>query len=124
MQQCVAACFSVLQCVAVCCSALTRTIPDSTVSSFFHEHVPACFQHRCIAIGCSVFQCVAVCGCCSVLQCVAECCDLPSPSGVFDGTVAPVRTILLFELHDGLEKIRSGGPHPMSGQSLKKIGVP
>jgi len=42
---------SVLQCVAVCCSA-----------------------SQCIAVCCSVLQCVAVC--CSVLQCVAVCCSV------------------------------------------------
>jgi len=45
--QCVAV-FSVLQCVAVCCSVL-----------------------QCVAVCRSVLQCVAVC--CSVLQCVAVC---------------------------------------------------
>ena len=45
----VAACCSVLQCVAVRCSVL-----------------------QCVAVCCSVSQCVAVC--CSVLQCVAVCC--------------------------------------------------
>jgi len=46
--QCVAVCCSVLQCVAVCCSVL-----------------------QCIAVCCSVLQCVTVC--CSVLQCAAVC---------------------------------------------------
>jgi len=41
----------VLQCVAVCCSAL-----------------------QCVAVCCSVLQCVAVC--CSVLQCFAVCCSV------------------------------------------------
>jgi len=41
--------FSVMQCVAVCCSVL-----------------------QCVAVCCSVLQCVAVCY--SVLQCVGVCC--------------------------------------------------
>jgi len=46
--------WSVLQCVAVCCSVLQQTL-----------HFTALFT----VIVCSVLQCVAVC--CSVLQCVA-----------------------------------------------------
>jgi len=57
--QCVAVCCSVLQCVAVCCSVL-----------------------QCVAVCCCVWLCVAVCGthhlsgtvCCSVLQCVVVYC--------------------------------------------------
>ena len=45
--QCVAVCCSVLQCVAACCSVL-----------------------QCVAVYCSVLQCVAVC--CSVSQCVCR----------------------------------------------------
>ena len=47
---CVAVCCSVLQCAAVCCSVLQR-----------------------VAVCCSVLQYAAVC--CSVLQCVAVCCN-------------------------------------------------
>ena len=43
--------FSVLQCVAACCSVL-----------------------QCVAVFCSVLQCFAVC--CSVLQCVEVCCSV------------------------------------------------
>ena len=57
--QCVAVCCSVLQCVAVCCSAAAG------------EYLCMCV--RCVAVCCSVSQCVAVC--CSVLQCVAVCCS-------------------------------------------------
>jgi len=46
MLQCVAVCCSALQCAASCCSVL-----------------------QCVAVCCSMLQCVAVC--CSVLQCVA-----------------------------------------------------
>jgi len=50
--------YSVLQCVAVCCSVL-----------------------QCVAVCCSVLQCVAVC--CSMLQCVVLQCvtyaQIPSP---------------------------------------------
>jgi len=68
--QCVAVCCSVLQCVAVCCSVLKST-----------EHL---ICQPCVnAVCCSVLQCVAVnwtshmsalCEC-SVLQCVAVCCS-------------------------------------------------
>jgi len=52
----VAACFNVLQCVAVSCSV-------------------CCSALQCVVVCCSVLQhvaCVAVC--CSVSQCVAACC--------------------------------------------------
>ena len=55
----VAACCSVLPCVAVCCSVLN--LQNSQ-------------QLDCVAVCCSALQCVAVC--CSVLQCVAVCCSV------------------------------------------------
>ena len=55
----------VLQCVAVCCSAL--------------QSVAACCSVlQCVTECCSVLQCVAVC--CSVLQCVYPTPRQPSPS--------------------------------------------
>jgi len=56
--QCVALCCSVLHCVTVCCSVL-------------HCVAVCCSVLQCVAVCCSVLQCVAVC--CSVLQCVAVC---------------------------------------------------
>ena len=52
-------CYSVLQCVAVCCSVLVLQ----------HIAATACKMHKC----CSVSQCVAVR--CRVLQCVAMYCS-------------------------------------------------
>ena len=54
--QCVAECFSVLQCVAVSPRMQSIRLYD--------------YEIMC----CSVLQCVAVC--CSVLQCVAVCCSV------------------------------------------------
>jgi len=54
-----AVCCSVLQCVAVCCSACCKAYPSLTVCPLIHEFG-------------SVLQCVAVC--CSALQCVAVRC--------------------------------------------------
>jgi len=50
-------CCSVVQCVAVSCSALRARIRV------------LCSVLQCVAVCCSVLQCAAVC--CSVLQCVA-----------------------------------------------------
>jgi len=71
--QCVAVCGSalqstavrrsVLQCVAVCCSAYQA---PSTVNHGTH----GCSALQCVAVCCSVLQCVAVC--CSVLQCMSS----------------------------------------------------
>jgi len=70
--QCVAVCCSALQCDAVCCSLL------QCVASVF------CGVLQCVALCCGVLQCVAVCCsvlqvccsvlqmCCSVLHCVAH----------------------------------------------------
>jgi len=88
--QCVAVCCSVLQgvavrcsalqcvkCVAVCCSMLQcrpqrcAISPglDSSSSASYHTSVL-----QCVAACCTVLQCVALC--CSVLQCVAVCCSV------------------------------------------------
>jgi len=64
MLQCVAVCCSVLQCVAACSIALCCTVHVR------HVHDAGVLQ--CIAVCCSVLQCVAVC--CSMLQHVAACC--------------------------------------------------
>jgi len=72
----VAGCCSVLQCVAMCCSALL--ICFAGVRRDDRCVVPA--QNRVLQVG--VLQCVAVCVagccsvCCSVLQCVAMCCSV------------------------------------------------
>jgi len=87
--------FSVLQCVAVCCSV---HITEEELFSCFRTYVsPRVLQ--CIAVYCSVLQCVAVCvavccsvhiteepsscfrtevslECCSVLQCIEVCCSV------------------------------------------------
>ena len=56
-----------LQCVAVCCSALQLVI---CAKASVLLNVPSALRYVC----CSVLQCVAVC--CSVLQCVAVCCSV------------------------------------------------
>jgi len=69
--QCVAVCCSALQCVAVRCSALQCV-------------AVRCSALQCVAVRCGVLQRVAVCcsalQCaavrCSVLQCVAVCCSV------------------------------------------------
>ena len=99
--QCVAACCSVLQsvalemhiaqerimqmllrvlqcvaCAAVSCSKLQH-------ATQLHLHIVCCSVLQCVAVCCSVLQCVAVCcselQCvtvrCSALQCVAVCCS-------------------------------------------------
>jgi len=70
----VAVCCSVLQCVAVCCSA---TYPNNMYiyGQIFWTlgigDMSLCSVLQCVAACGSVLQCVAVC--CSVLQCVAAC---------------------------------------------------
>ena len=59
--QCVAVCCSALQCVAVCCSVLQCA-------------AVCCSVLQCVAVCCSVLQYVAVCY--SVLQCAAVCCSI------------------------------------------------
>ena len=58
-------CYSVLQCVAVCSSALQRGVSSEAACA------NAFGVLQCVAVCCSVLQCVAVC--CSILQCVAVC---------------------------------------------------
>ena len=91
--QCVAVCCSVLQCVAVCCSVLqgVATYPNSPhpANHFTHSRRRESRDVHGVAVCCSVLphtatvhiprccsvrQCVAVCG--SVLQCVAACCHI------------------------------------------------
>ena len=77
--------FSVLQCVAECCSTL-QNVRCIYISIGFMSLVREILQigaEQCVAVCCSVLQCVAVCcsvllQCivvfCSILQCVAVCC--------------------------------------------------
>ena len=74
--QCVAACCSVSQSVAGCCSMLCLFGVRSAISMVpvvFGVLQFAAYLQR-VAVYCSVLQCVAVC--CSVLQCVAVCCSV------------------------------------------------
>jgi len=59
----------VLQCVAMCCSALHCVAACFNVLQHVAEHM--CPDHTNLPNATSVLQCVAVC--CSVLQCVAVC---------------------------------------------------
>jgi len=76
---------SVLQCVAVCCSAFYASAwihqiriqcwPIEGYIMTGPRHVSVCCSVlQCVAVCCSVLQCGAVC--CSVLQCVAVCCSV------------------------------------------------
>jgi len=81
-------CCSVLQCVAVCCSALQmryQGLPCILLGQFARQlyvlrlccsvlqcAAVCCGVLQCVAVRCSVLQCVAVC--CRSLQCVAVCC--------------------------------------------------
>jgi len=65
--QCVAACCSVLQCVAVSPCRVSLCLPLRSRKSQLYSHL--------ILMCCSMLQCVAVR--CSVLQCVAVCCSVP-----------------------------------------------
>jgi len=60
-----------VQCVAACCSVLQRVAVRFSVLQCVAMH---CSVLQCIGMCCSVLQCVAVC--CSVLQCVAVCCSV------------------------------------------------
>jgi len=87
--QCVAVCFSVLQCVAVCCSVLQCVAVCCSVhvdiAAQSTRHYIYCIPVlQCVAVCCSVLQCVAAQStshymCCSVLQCVAVCCSTVYP---------------------------------------------
>jgi len=70
----VAACCSVLQCIAVCCIALQGV-------------AVRCSVLQCVAVCCSVLQCVAAR--CSALQCVAVCCSFGSKSHVYRKCESP-----------------------------------
>jgi len=87
----VAACYSVLQCVAVCCSVdsfnmlLSQQLNSTKLLHCIGTLVSVCcsvVQRG--ALCCSVVQCGVVCGsvlqcvavCCSVLQCIAMCCSV------------------------------------------------
>jgi len=59
--------YSVLQCVAVCCSVLQCVAVYCSVLQCVSLRVVECLV-VCVAVCCSVLQCTAVC--CSVLQCV------------------------------------------------------
>ena len=69
MLQCVAVCCSALQCVAVCGSVMfDKQVPARDVS-----YRARCSVLQCVAVRCSALQCVAVR--CSALQCVAVRCS-------------------------------------------------
>ena len=68
--QCVAVCGSVRQCFAVCPS--TPCTGRFSVFSVLQCVAVCCSVLQCVAVCCSVLQCVAAC--CSVLQRVAACC--------------------------------------------------
>jgi len=77
-------CYSVLQCVAACCSVLQRVVARmsslATWCCSVVQYVVTCcsaeshawHRFRCCVAG--VLQCIAVW--CSVLQCVAGCCSV------------------------------------------------
>jgi len=64
--QCVAVCYSVLQCIALRCRSL-----DQSMHTF---GVRMCSVLQCGVVWCSVVQCGAVCYC--VLHCGAACCSV------------------------------------------------
>ena len=66
-------CCSVVQCVAVCCSALQYDVVQHRVhSAAALVSIRQQFSMlQCVAVCCSALQCGTVC--CSVLQCVAVC---------------------------------------------------
>jgi len=68
--QCVTACYTVIQCGAVWCSAVQYV----TVCHKLQQRARQKKRLRGGAVCCSVSQCVTVC--CSVLQCVAVCCSV------------------------------------------------
>ena len=63
LMQCVAVCCSALQCVAVRCSVVWCVVVCRIAL-------------QCVVMCCVAVQCVAVC--CGVLQCVAVCCSVSS----------------------------------------------
>ena len=95
LMQCVAVCCSALQCVAVRCSVVWCVVVCRIALQCV---VMCCVAVQCVAVCCSVLQCVlpqscstcatgrasswmvgvlqCVIVCCSVLQCVATCCSV------------------------------------------------
>ena len=84
----VAACCSLLQCAAVCCSGIPKRIKfDGICCSVLQSVVVCCSVLQCVVVEyikesswmgyievcCGVLQCVAVCCSVFVLQCVAVC---------------------------------------------------
>ena len=68
-----------LQCVAVCCSALQCIETSSIFVGLFQNRCSVCRSVlQCVALRCSVLQCGAVCValCSEALQCVAVCCSV------------------------------------------------
>jgi len=80
-QERITAHYSVLQRVAACCSVLQCVAEHCREGAAYHVGMTAQtggVEDHCVAVCCSVLQCVAVC--CITLQCVAMCC-----SGLFTG---------------------------------------
>jgi len=76
-------CCSVLQCGAVCCTALhcvamprCQCLSPHVTGRYLYvwDVAVCCSVLRCVAVCCSVVQCGAVC--CSVVQCGAVCCSV------------------------------------------------
>ena len=79
MLQCVAVCYSVLQCVAVdACLQLAQVLHLLPLLQCAAAATP-------VAVSCSVLQCAAVC--CSVLQCVASYCSVLQCVAVCDSVL-------------------------------------
>jgi len=86
-----------LQCVALCCSALTATI-----SIKFSRESPI-FMLQCVAVCCNVLQYVAVW--CSVLQCFAVCCRVLQSTYLYTHTDSQVRGLSLKLSFHSLQQI-------------------
>ena len=67
---CFAVCFSVFQCVVVCCSVLHSIAVYTCVFGMIRDS----WLRNVLAVCCGVLQCFAVC--CSALQHVAVCCSV------------------------------------------------
>ena len=107
--------YSVLQCIAMSCSAEGfNTIQDNTIQykcaavccSVLQWDAVCCSVLQCVAVGCSVLQWVAVCCsvlqcvavCCSVLQCVAACCSVLQCVTIQYNTIQSCRTCRLYQI--------------------------
>jgi len=99
-------CFSVLQCVAACCTVL-QCVGWQNLQCTFSARAWAASSFLC----CSVLQCVAVC--CSMLQCVTVCC-IAKFCSVFLGTY--LGSFLFFACR--CEEKRVYWHHSNHGQSL------